>query len=133
MARKFGLAGKSDLEAAEIEMYGDQLADVFAEIVALFFEQDETRKKALETKFATETIPHNMKLFNDRLGKTGSGYFAKSGLSWADLYLFVILDNLGDKKDAVLANFKNVKALDENIRANPRIAAWLAKRPKTDY
>lgn len=85
----------------------------------------------LQDKLASETIPHNMKLFDDRLEKTGSGYIAYSGLSWVDLYLFTVLENLGDKKDAILSNYKHVKALEEKIKTNPRIAAWLAKRPKT--
>lgn len=96
-------------------------------------EKDETRKKALEEKFVNETVPHNLKIFNNRLEKTGSGFLAASGLSWADLYLFNILEFFGDRKDAALANYKHVKALDDNLRANPKIATWLAKRPKTDY
>ena len=109
------------------------MTDLGNEMGNAMFEKNEEQKKVLMEKLANESVPHNLKIFNERLGKTGSGFIAASGLSWADLYLFVILENLGDKKDAILANFKNVKTLDENIRANPSIATWLAKRPKTDY
>ena len=87
----------------------------------------------MNEKLATETLPQNMKIFDERLGKTGSGFFAASGLSWADLHLFNVLEFLGDKRETLIANFKNVKALDEKIRAHPAIATWLAKRPKTDH
>jgi glutathione S-transferase len=97
------------------------------------FEKNEEQKKILQDKLANESLPHNLKIFNERLGKTGSGFIAASGLSWADLYLFGLLDNLGDKREAVLANFKNVKALDDKLRAHPNISAWLAKRPKTEF
>ena len=102
-------------------------------IVAAFFESDEERKKALNEKLIAEVLPSNMKLFDERLGKTGSGFFAASGMTWADLYLFSILDFVGDKSEPVKANFKNVKAMDEKVRAHPAIAAWLARRPKTDH
>lgn len=97
-----------------------------------FFEKDENRKKELQTKFSTETLPAALKLFDERIGKVGSGFLASSGLTWADLYLFCVLEWLGDKREAVLENFKNVKAHEQKIKSIPNIAAWLAKRPKTD-
>lgn len=132
MARKFGLAGKNDLEAAEIEMYGDQVTDIQNEFCKIHSEKDEKRKKELQEKLMNETAPTNLKAFNERLGKTGSGYLAPSGLSWADLHLFNVLEFFGPKRDELIANFKNVKELVDRISANPNVASWLAKRPKTD-
>jgi glutathione S-transferase len=89
-------------------------------------------KKALVEKLFTQTIPASLKAFDEKMGKSGSGFLAASGLSWADLHLMNVLDGLGDKKEAILANFKNVKAFDKKVRSIPNIAAWIAKRPKTD-
>lgn len=111
--------------------YGDQITDFQNSIIDFNFEKDENRKKTLEEKFTTETLPNNLKLFNEKIGKSGSGFFAASGLTWADLHLVNVLEWLGDKKEAALANFKNVKELDNKVRAHPNVAAWLAKRPKT--
>jgi len=96
-------------------------------------EKDETRKKTLDEKLATKSLPDTLKAINDRLAKTGSGFIAASGLSWADLHLFNVLEFLGDKKEPLLANFKHVKALDDKVRAHPSIAAYLSQRPKTEY
>ena len=49
------------------------------------------------------------------------------------LYLMVILEWFGDKKDAMLQAFPKVKALDDEIRNHPKVKAYLEKRPKTDH
>jgi hypothetical protein len=74
-----------------------------------------------------------LKLINEKIGKSGSGYLASSGLTWADLHLINVLDFFGDQKAAILSNFKHVKELDAKVRANPKIAEWINKRPKSDY
>lgn len=94
-------------------------------------ESDEGRKKQMQQKLESETAPHNLKLFDDRLAKSGSGFIASSGMTWADLYLFNLLEFFGEKRVQILEHFPNVKALDQNIRSNPKIAEYLAKRPVT--
>lgn len=98
-----------------------------------YFEKDEAKKTELMQTLATETIPRFLKFFDERVGKTGSGHLAASGLTWADLYLISVLDNLGDKREAALEHFKNLKALDQKVRTHPKIAEWLGKRPKTEF
>lgn len=133
LARKFNLAGKNEIEAAEVEMYGDQISDLQNQFISGHWESDENRKKVLLEKLYTETVPHNLKIFNDRLGKSGSGFFVPSGMTWADLHLFNLLESFGDKRADVFNNYKNLKALDEKVRAHPNIAVYLARRPKSDY
>lgn len=132
MARKFNLGGKNENEQGEADMYADQVTDLLNEMVRAYFEKDEARKAEMDKKFAEETLPNNLKMFDGKIAKNGSGYLLKSGLSYADLYLFAMLEWLGDKRQAVLENFSNVKDLDLRIRAEPNIANWLETRPKTD-
>lgn len=99
-------------------------------------EEDENRKLKLKEKLITQTLPEKMKLFEQRLVETESGYFASSGLSYADLQLLTILEFtpfLGDRKEKFLDDFPNIKKLEDNIRALPRISAYLAKRPPSEY
>ena len=98
-----------------------------------YYEKDEAKKNELMQKLATETMPRFLKFFDERAGKTGSGFLAASGLTWADLYLICVFDNLGDKREATLEHFKNLKALDQKVRTHPKIAEWLGKRPKTEF
>lgn len=87
----------------------------------------------LQDKLHNQSLPNLLKLLEERLAKTGSGHIAASGVSWADLNMINVLDFFGDKKDEILANYKRVKALDEKVRSIPNVAAWLNKRPKSDY
>nr|QUF59395.1 glutathione S-transferase GSTS1/2-1 [Brachionus angularis] len=132
LARKFNLAGKGDEEQAIVEMYGDQVTDLLNELIKIYFEKDEVKKAELNKKLVEETIPNNLRLFESRIGSSGSGYIAASGLTWADLFLFNVLEWFGDKKEPALENFPLVKALDQNIRSHANISNWLANRPKTD-
>jgi hypothetical protein len=54
-------------------------------------------------------------------------------LTFADLYLFAIIEHLGERKEAAFAHFPHVKKLDENIRSHAQVAEWLNKRPKTEF
>nr|UOU03289.1 glutathione S-transferase sigma 1-3 [Brachionus rubens] len=132
LARKFGLAGKGDEEQAEVESYGDLITDLLTELVKVHYEKDEARKAEVSKKAFEETIPNILKVLDAKVAKNGSGFLVASGLTWADLFLVTILEWLGDKKSALLSNFKNLKSLDEKVTSHAKIADWLAKRPKTE-
>ena len=78
---------------------------------------------------ANEIAPVQLKFFEDRLAKSGSGLVAASGLTWIDIYLYAMVDAL-PQRDQVLAAFANIKASREKVEANPGIAAWLKVRPE---
>ena len=82
LARKFNLAGTTDLEQAEVDMYADQVSDLLNEAVRVRFESDPTRQAEMTTKFVNETIPNNAKLFSAKLEQTKSGYLVGNGLTW---------------------------------------------------
>ncbi len=86
LAKRLNLAGGSELEQAEVDMYGDQvcvlyfsnifnysiyliyfkmknqISDLLNEIIKALFESDEKRKETLNSKMQTETIPDNLKV-----------------------------------------------------------------------
>jgi hypothetical protein len=105
-------------------------------IIKIHFAKDENIKKDLLEKFFSQTLPETLKLFDERIGKSGSGFFAPSGLTWTDLIWFNTVEwvrILGDKRDAILDTYTNIKANEQKVRSIPNIAAWLAKRPKNDF
>lgn len=113
-------------------MYADQVTDLVVEMIKAHLEKDETRKAELDKKLAQETIPKVFGILDAKISQSGSGFFVSSGLTWADLYMFNILEWLGEKKDQTLAFFPNLKTLDQKVRETPRVTEWLLKRPKTD-
>ena len=130
MGKKFGLAGKDELENAYVNMYALQCADLSNNLIDAFGEKNEERKKRLSLKLKETVWPNNLKYFEDRLASNKTGFLVGDGLTFADLQLFTTLYWLGKKKDETLKDFPNVFKLDESIRSNTRIAQWLATARK---
>ena len=84
LAKKFGLAGKDELEQAFADMYADQLTDLLTELAKPHWEKDEHKKKELTDKLHNETVPNMMKLFEKRLTEN-HGHFAGSGITYTDV------------------------------------------------
>lgn len=128
MAKKFNIAGKNDVETAYIDMYSSQLLDLFDRIGTYNFETNMTVKEQLFNQAWSTNLP----FFESKLEKTNTGYLVGSTLTWADLYLSSILDNLGDRYMAVLEKYQRIVKLDKMVKSMPRVAEWLRRRPVTE-
>ena len=131
LARRFSLAGSTDLEQFDVDMYVDQVNDLLNDMVKVHFEADEAKKAELTTKLQNELLPKHLAIFEAKLNQTNSGYLVGKSLTWVDLFLMNILEWTGDKKQALFDNFPALKKHDETLRALPHIAKWLAARPVT--
>ena len=80
-----------------------------------------------------ETLPRNLKLFEDKLKKTNTGYLIGSGMTLADLFLVCVLEKIGDAKETILAHYTHVYALEKRVRSHPKIAEWILKRPNNPF
>jgi glutathione S-transferase len=125
LANKFCIAGKNDIDIAYVDMYTSQLLDLFDQIGKYQFETNATAREQL----FNQTWSTNMPIFENKLAQTNTGYLVGNALTWADLYLSSILDNLGDRYNQVLASFSKIKALDQKVKSVPQVADWLKKRP----
>merc|ERR1711970_1528172 len=76
LARRFGLAGKSDLVAAEADQAVDALDDLMNEIIIGWKEKDEEKKEAMKKKLKAETIPNWLKMMEGLLTSKGGNHFA---------------------------------------------------------
>lgn len=112
--------------------YADQLTDLIPEITRVYFEATDETKKELMDKLEKEILPPHLKYFDDRMAKSGSGFIASSGLSWADLYIYSIGDYFPNK-DRLFERFKHIKESRNKIEAIPAIAQWLKVRPVTEF
>ena len=58
-------------------------------------------------------------------------------LTWVDVTFYNMVDYLtfmaGDPSMFVLAMYPKLKALRTKVETHPAIAAWIAKRPNTDF
>lgn len=135
VARKYHLAGDSELEQAQVDMIVDCLEDVAKPLMGIFFEQDETKKAELKKKFAEEQLPGYLTYLEALLvaNNGGNEFFVGKKISWADM---LFLNSVGWLTMAVAADaldkFPKLKALKHRVETRPKIAAWIEKRPKTE-
>ena len=125
IARKVGLAGRNDLEAAQIDEIIDAINDLLNASAKVFFSKDEAEKK----KFATETIPAGLANIEARLVSRGGQFLVGNAFSWADLHVFDFCSNLPDK--SCLDKLPKIKSLTERVGQIPNIKCWVESRPKT--
>ena len=108
-------------------MYSQILLDQFNQL-----ENSRTPDPGFNVLKASQLLKPQLQLFEDRL-RQNNGFLAGSKLTYADLYLSQILDNLVNLKNETLTPYPNVIELDLRIRKLPRIHQWLAKRPQIEF
>ena len=125
IARQVGLAGRNDMEAAQIDEIIDAINDLLNASAKVFFSKDEAEKK----KFATETIPAGLANIEARLVSRGGQFLVGNAFSWADLHVFDFCSNLHDK--SCLDKLPKIKSLTERVGQIPNVKCWVESRPKT--
>jgi glutathione S-transferase len=138
LARKFDLAGKTDIEQAQADMIVDCLEDSIKPILTFFFEKDEAKKAEAKKKYVDEQLPSYLTLLEKLLvaNQGGAKFIVGNDLTWADLSFlnFVGWSAMAGADPAhVLDKFPKLAALKDKVEKVPNIAAWLAKRPKTEF
>jgi len=137
LARQFKLAGKTELEQAQADMIVDCLEDSTKPIVSFLFEKDEKKKAELQKKYVEEQLPQFLTQLETLLkgNHGGDKFFVGADLSWADLVFinFVGWTAMATGGTDALASHPKLKALKGRVEALPKVHAWLAKRPKTDF
>lgn len=134
LARKLNLAGKTDLDQARADMLVDCFDDATKPILSFFMEKDEAKKAEGKKKFAEEQLPASLALLEGLLAANGGNFFVGTDLTWADIAFvnFVEWTAMGGAVNP-LAKFPKLTALNDKVRKLPKIAAWIEKRPKTEF
>merc|ERR1712055_1237908 len=135
VARRFGLGGKSDVEQACVDMIVDSVEDTLKPLMVIYGEKDETKKAELRKKYIEETLPTNLGYLEKIAEKNGTGFFVGNQITVADIAFLVGFDWLKMfKLDYDLAKNKpKLNALKTKVASNPKIAAWVSKRPETSF
>ena len=128
---EFNVAGSNAWENAWLANIADFIKDFFTEVVKVVFEKDEEKKKEFEKKFTEEIIPRYLGKLNEM--SKDSGYLCCGKLTWPDLFLFDMLENLVKHRPETLTNFPGLAKLKNNVESNANVAKWLAERPQTTF
>ena len=125
IARKVRMAGRSRMEAAQIDEVVDTVNDLFEVMVKAVFSNDEAAMK----KAIKETIPNGLGNLETRLCSRGGQYFAGNVLSWADIHTYNFCSGLPDQ--SCLDKCPKIKNLVARVGEIPNIKCWVEKRPVT--
>uniref|UniRef100_A0A914EMG3 glutathione transferase n=1 Tax=Acrobeloides nanus TaxID=290746 RepID=A0A914EMG3_9BILA len=129
--KKLGLAGKDDFEAAQIDAIADFHKDVYAELFPYlyrklgFMEGDAAPHHQAFIDGTEKLFPTYVKL----LKESGSGFFAKSGVSWVDFVIANYLLSIRINEPEVLKKYPDLEKYVDQIHALPQIKDYVDKRP----
>merc|ERR1739838_498438 len=123
LAKRFGLAGKTDVDAAEADQAVDALNDLMNSVIPVMREQDEEKK--------TETMPNWLKMMETLLTSKGGIHFAGNQLTWADIAIYHTLDMFQGRFSIDFEDCPKLKKLIETVKNLPNIQKWEAARPNT--
>ncbi|KAI1704860.1 glutathione S-transferase 1 [Ditylenchus destructor] len=136
LAKRFGLAGKTDIESALLDSIIYLQKDFFHEVGSWFAvvvgrkegDKDKLYKDVFEPA-AERYFPRLVKLLNE----SGNGYFAKSGLSWVDFCLANTSLTFKNFTPEILEKYPELKNHFERVHALPQLQSYFAKYDRKDY
>ena len=136
-ARRFGLAGKDELEGSLADQVVDHVSDFLNELVKVVKEPDEAKKAEMFKELKAEKMPVFLASLERLLKSQGGKHFAGSSLTWADIVVYHALTlkmpgidiALFDETD--LANCPALRDLVAMVGSLPNIKKWEQTRPVT--
>jgi len=127
LGNEFNLIPKDHILAAKADSLVDGHADVFEKIEPYPPEQDPKKKE----KIATEIVTPFLDRYEKFLTETGTDYFVTNSITWADIYLFNYLHNIKNLYPEAFNRYAKLAGFVDKLAQEPKIKAWLDKRPDT--
>ncbi|XP_063723282.1 glutathione S-transferase-like [Symsagittifera roscoffensis] len=130
-ANKFGITGKTEEEKLHSDMIVDLMRiDIMPLFVKIYFQKDEETKKTMTEECKAKTLTWLNKLESGLV--KGEASFLESGFSWADIALFCLVNDQFPLIQMDLgSDFPKLTAIVDKVKSDPKIAAWIEKRPVT--
>uniref|UniRef100_A0A8C8K1U7 Glutathione S-transferase n=1 Tax=Oncorhynchus tshawytscha TaxID=74940 RepID=A0A8C8K1U7_ONCTS len=120
LARKLGLYGKDQREAALIDMMDEAIQDLLNKYIKLMFEKDDSGKEGY-----LKALPTDLKPFEKTLSGDKGSFLVGDKPSFADYSLFEVLLNHLVLCSSCLDTFPSLKSFVEKMSARPKIKTFL--------
>eukprot|EP00057_Strongylocentrotus_purpuratus_P012018 XP_011666492.1 PREDICTED: S-crystallin SL11 isoform X2 [Strongylocentrotus purpuratus] len=135
LARKFDMYGKNIEEATRIDVACECVVEIFTHIVKMFFEKDDAKKKELGKSFVEKDSKTVLTAMCNALKKNsgGKGFFVGDKMTLADIAVFHMTEAIFGSMPPLAAMYPALKDFSDRMRAEPKIAAWIKKRPVTQF
>ncbi|XP_077999157.1 hematopoietic prostaglandin D synthase-like [Glandiceps talaboti] len=133
LANEFGLAGKTNLEKAKVDMVADAIEDLWPGVKEYYFGPEEKKADILKELFEKK-LPTGLDNLERVLTENngGDGYFVGDSLTWADLKFHARLgDYIRRLNPDFLKKYTKLSSLMDRIETVPSIKEWVNKRPDT--
>uniref|UniRef100_A0AC34FPA8 Glutathione S-transferase n=1 Tax=Panagrolaimus sp. ES5 TaxID=591445 RepID=A0AC34FPA8_9BILA len=132
IARKYNLAGKNDLEAAQIDALADFLRDMqydhFAPYMYVMQGYDEGDKDKLREEVFLPAVKQNCEYLIKTLKNANSGFFMPSGITWVDFVISQYLNQVRRYDKECFENYPELISHMEIIHGFPQLQDYLEKR-----
>lgn len=127
-AKLGGLYPTDALEALRVDMVLETIKDLTPTMIDIvFYIKDESVKADKTKQLLTETLPRSLRALENLV--TGR-YFVGDRITLADVYLFDQVHNwiTPNFASADLSSYPKLRSIVADVKAQPNIAAYLAKR-----
>jgi glutathione S-transferase len=135
LAKQVQLAGKDNFEQAKVDAVVDTINDTLSSFVKAYAEKDETKKQELMKTFFDEDLPKHLQNLDvlAKLYGNGGPFFVGNHLTWADLFFYVVFENLLAIHADCLDKYPWLKQNHAEVEKQPRIAEHIKNRPLTPF
>lgn len=130
VARKYGMMGSSDEEAAQIDAFGEHVRD-------LKDAYQKAKAADAKTKFFEETLPETLVKIEKTISSSPGSFLFGDKASYADVAWFVFAKEYFDDKDlvdaALASSAPTLKTAIDAVANLPQVVEWQKKRPVTPF
>jgi glutathione S-transferase len=131
VAKQCGLFGSNDVEAAHIDCFVEHVSDINAGYQKVRALPADAKEAGMAEWFSTK-LPEWCAKLEKKLPAGGAAVGGQSSL--ADVQFWYHFTQFYDNKEAAaaaVAPCPNLAACIKAVETNPKVVAWLEKRPKT--
>uniref|UniRef100_A0AC34GAH4 Glutathione S-transferase n=1 Tax=Panagrolaimus sp. ES5 TaxID=591445 RepID=A0AC34GAH4_9BILA len=125
LAKKFGLAGKDDLEQAKVDAIVDENKDFKKAIPWLMVKYEDVNGE--KTKIVPEADVY-LPLYKKYLQESGSGFLVKSGITFADFQVSEFLITLQQNAPEVIEKYPDLIKYLNRLKNLPQLKEYYASR-----
>ena len=138
LAERFGLAGTSDIEKAELDGIMDCLDDFTTQVGRFTMEEDATQKVKYKRALEEEHIPRVFGVLEKKItannSPSGPGWVYGSNVTYVDLRITTTVRMMKDLiNEKVLDGYPAIERLTKAVESLPNIAKWIKERPNSSY
>merc|ERR1712117_36504 len=128
LAREIGIAGRNNLEMAQV----DEIIDVITDAIdATYKAWNASNKREALVALTTQTLPTTLQQLERRLTQGGGQFMVGNTFSWADLHLFYFCGKDFISPN-VLAKYPKLSNLVRRVGQIPNVKRWIDSRPQNN-